>query len=309
MLIAFVHTGKAFLPGMKAYADYFLKHGIETVIVLKKELKNIKPDVEWHFMGSHFRKTHGPSLLIHEYASASTPPFAEIKNSIKRKLNVTPDFRLFLNEYVKEKFQFTDAIPFGFRDLGLNKEFLNAPFELAGEKKEYDFIYSGSANQDLQLHQLLNHFTQSLKEHTLLILSKNYHKLAEKYKKQTNILFAGPVFQSEVPAYIRKARFAINFKPDIEPHNRQTATKLMEYAACKVPVITSDFLWVRQFQQQYGGSYFYLENNLANFTWENINQFPYSFPDLNDLTWEYQIRKSGILDFLSTKFSGIEWQF
>jgi glycosyltransferase involved in cell wall biosynthesis len=307
MLIAFVHTGKAFLPGMEAYSGYFSKRGIEATILLKKNLKNRKPDIEWHFMGTHLKKAYHSSVIIHEYASASIPPFADLKNAIKRKLNIKPDFRVFLNEYVKEKFQFTDSIPFGYRDLGLNSEFLNAPVELPAIKKEYDFIYCGSTTADLQLDKVLDHFSRTFKDKSMLILSKNFADLAAKYKMQKNIQFAGPVTQSQVPGYITRARFAINFKPDIEPHNRQTVTKLMEYAACKVPVITSDFAWVRQFHQQYGGEYFYLKEDLSNFTWENINQFQYAFPDLSGLTWEDQIKRSGILDFLSLKFPQINW--
>ena len=307
MLIAFVHSGKAFLPGMEAYSDFFSHRGVDTCMVLKRELRKRQPDIEWHFMGTHFKRDFSSSVIIHEYASASIPPFSGLKDAVKRHLNITPDFRIFLNEYVRDKLRLAGSIPYGFRDLGLRDEFITAPAEFKNVNKEYDFVYSGSASGDLKLHKLLNHFKKVLKEKSILVLSRNYDELAAKYKMQPNIFFNGPVEQRRVPEFLSKARFAINFKPNIEPHNRQTVTKLMEYAACRVPVITSDLAWVREFQQQRGGEYFYLKEDLSNFTWENINRFKYTFPDLTKLTWEHQIRSSGILDFLASRFPGTDW--
>ena len=306
MLIVFVHTGKAFLPGMAAYSDYFSRLGINTCAVLKKNLKDLKPDVEWHFMGVQSKKMCPDSIIIHEYASASTPPFANLKNAAKKSINIKPDFRIFLNEYVKEKFGFNDSVPHGYRNLGLNDEFLNAPIRFSGSEKKYDFIYVGATNYDAHLRRMLDHFIEAFRERSLLILSKNYDRLSKRYQTKKNIVFAGPVLQAEVPAYIRRSRFAINFRPNIEPYKWQTSTKLLEYLACKIPAITSDLAWVRQFQQEYGGRYFYLKDDLTNFTWDNINRFDYAFPDLSELTWENQIKRSGVLDFLSAKFPDIK---
>jgi glycosyltransferase involved in cell wall biosynthesis len=257
-------------------------------------------------MGTHLKKDHASSVVIHEYASASVPPFGNIKNIVKRQLNVQPDFRVFLNEFVRQKFQFGDTIPFGYRDLGLSDEFIHADYK-KDVQKTFDFIYSGSVSYELKIPKLLDHFTKELNGRSLLVLSKDYQRLMYMYEKAHHISFAGPVLQSEVPSYLLKSRFAINYKPDIEPHNQQTSTKLMEYAACKVPVITSDFAWVRQFQQRFGGEFFYLKNDLSNFTWENVNSFRYSFPDLTRLTWDSRIRHSGVLEFLTSKFPTLKW--
>ena len=307
MLIAFVHSGKAFLPGMAAYADYFSRLGINTCEILKKDLKDLKPDVEWHFMGVHSSKMCPDSVIIHEYASSSTPPFANLKNAIKTWINIKPDFRIFLNEYVQEKFGFIDSIPHGYRDLGLSDEFLNAPIKFSDAEKKYDFIYVGASSYDPHFRKMLDHFSDAFRGRSLLVLSKNYDRLSDHYQMKKNIVFAGPVPQSEIPAYVRSSRFAINFRSNIEPYKWQTSTKLLEYLACKTPVITSDLAWVRQFQHEYGGRYFYLKDDLTNFTWDNINAFNYTFPDLAELTWDYQIKRSGVLDFLSAKFPDTMW--
>lgn len=151
----------------------------------------------------------------------------------------------------------------------------------------------------MQPDHLFACFTRpALKEKSLLVLSKDYEPLRDLYNAFPNIIFKGPVPQEEVNRYIRQSSFAINYKPDVAPHNEQTSTKFLEYAACRIPVISTDFSWMRKFQQQYGGNYFYLSKDLSNLSWENASNFQYSFPDLSEWTWEKQIRGSGVLEFL-----------
>jgi|ADGO01.1.fsa_nt_gi hypothetical protein len=56
MLIAFTHAFKAFLPEIAVYRQFFEKYGIETVEANIKEAAGLQPDVEWRFMGTHFKK-------------------------------------------------------------------------------------------------------------------------------------------------------------------------------------------------------------------------------------------------------------
>ena len=73
--------------------------------------------------------------------------------------------------------------------------------------------------------------------------------LKNKFASFANIHFAGPVLHEDVPKYISKAKFAINFMVDEEPFNQQTSTKMIEYAALKIPVVTTDYAWARNFQK------------------------------------------------------------
>lgn len=301
MTISFIHPHKAFLPEIIAYVDFFTAYGIDTRVINAAELATTACDVEWHFMGHHTRRNKNV-ITIHEYASASVPPAMRWKDCIKRSFNAQPDFRLFLNEYVRSRFKFNDPVPWGYRDMGLNTSWLVPPAEQT--KKEYDFVYCGSVTKDIAINRLLNHFLPSapMTGHSLLVVSRDYESLQQQYRKASNIQFLGPVPHNKVPDLIRKAHFAISYKPDIEPHSYQTVTKLLEYAACKTPVITTRLPWVTQFQQRYGCDFFYLEPGLSNFTWEAVQQFTYSFPDLSEWTWEKQIRNSGVLNFLESKF-------
>jgi glycosyltransferase involved in cell wall biosynthesis len=303
MLIAFTHQFKAFLPEIAVYRQFFEQYGIETIEVRPDQLSSLQPDVEWRFMGTQFKKGRAP-VLIHEYASGSLPPWRKAKDFIKSRFTVKPEFRLFLNKYVQEQFSFSDNLPYGFRDMGINQQRIaGAPVE-----KTYDFIYVGSVSKDMQIEKLLDCFRQpGLKNKSLLMLCKNYGDLQNRYRDFSNIIFKGPVAQDEVSNYISQASFAINYKPAIAPHNHQTSTKMLEYAACGIPIITTDFAWVRGFQQQYGGKYFYLSNDLSNLDWEKIREFQYAFPDLSEWSWVKQIRNSGVLEFLKKKFGDLEF--
>lgn len=307
MTIAFVHNNKALLPELYAYNDFFSRYNINCEVVTKEELKGVSRQVEWFFMGFDTSKRYDGILKIHEYASASIPPARGLKDRIKRYLNTQPDFRLFLNEYVRSQLKFKDHCPWGYRNMGLHTSWLQSPAEPI--KKEYDFVYCGSVTKDIAIDRLLNHFLPSapMCNHNLLVVSRDYETLRQQYSQASNIQFTGPVPHQNVPDYIRKAHFAINYKPIIEPHSFQTVTKLLEYVACKTPVITTMLPWVRQFQQRFGGNFFYLEPDLSNFTWEAVQQFSYSFSDLSEWTWEKQIQQSGVLEFLAAKFPDVKF--
>lgn len=310
MTIAFIHPHKAFLPEVEAYTEFFSARGIKTIVVHPKDIDTINADVEWHFMGTDTRKNKKGVIKIHEYTSTSIQPLMYLKNFSKRLINAKPDYRLFLNDYVKNEFGFDDNVPFGFRDMGISNSFVNHENKIIN--KEYDFIYTGSINKEREIEKLIDCFTkESMKVFSLLILSRDYEFLIKKYNTYKNIYFKGPVVHDEVKKYILNSKFAINFMPDKEPFNQQTSTKFLEYAALKIPVITTNYKWIKDFQKKEGGNYFYLDNDLKNFTWENISSFNYSFPDLKDWSWENQIRKSKVLDFLKGDLGGFLglWDF
>ena len=93
--------------------------------------------------------------------------------------------------------------------------------------------------------------------------------------------------------------------PDITPFSKQVSAKFLDYAACGIPVISSDYQWIKEFENSYGGRYFYLLPDLSNLTWEHIKAFSYAAPDLREWTWEKQIEKSGITSFLQKRFPEI----
>jgi hypothetical protein len=306
MTIAFVHNDKAFLPEMDAYSRFFSGYHIKCERVNKNEVERVHRQVEWWMMGTDLTKLKEGIFKIHEYCSTSVPPWRWWKNRGKSFLNAQPDYRLFLNEYVRKAFHFHDRIPFGYRDMGIPEQWLLADPLLY--EREYDFVYTGDISPVREPELLLNCFsTGAMKDRTLLLIGKDYENLQAAYAGFENIVFTGPYPYNNMGSQILKARFGINYMIDKEPFNHQTSTKLLEYGALGLPVITTKYAWVEQFQQQYGGNFFYLESDLSNFSWEQVNNFPFSKPNLEALTWENRIRSSGVLEFLESKFPELKF--
>lgn len=291
---------------MDAYRRFFSGYQITCEVVNKNDLGLIHRHVEWWMMGTDLTKPKEGIYKIHEYCSSSVPPWRWWKNWWKSFFNAQPDFRLFLNEYVRKAFNFHDHIPFGYRDMGIPEHWLQTdPFL---HERDYDFVYTGELSPIREPELLLNSFaTGAMIDKTLLVIGKDYEYLQDVYASYKNIEFMGPFPYETMDSHILKARFGINYMIDKEPFNQQTSTKLLEYAALGLPIITTQYAWVEQFQQQYGGNFFYLEPDLSNFTWEQVNNFPYVKPDMESLTWENRIRSSGVLEFLESKFPELKF--
>jgi hypothetical protein len=91
---------------------------------------------------------------------------------------------------------------------------------------------------------------------------------------------------------------------DKEPLNQQTSTKFLEYLAVGLPVVSTHYDWIMRFEQEYGGNYCYVEQDLSNLRWERICGTIYASPDLSSWTWEQQIRRSGVLDLIEDHWGG-----
>jgi glycosyltransferase involved in cell wall biosynthesis len=306
MTIAFVHNDKAFLPELDAYSRFFSGYHITCELVNKNDLGLLHRHVEWWIMGADLTKPKEGIYKIHEYCSSSVPPWRWWKNWWKSFFSAQPDFRLFLNEYVRKAFNLHDHIPFGYREMGIPEQWLQAdPFL---HEREYDFVYTGDISPVRQPEGLLNCFsTGAMKDKTLLVISKDYESLQAAYDKYENIVFMGPLPYNSMDTYILKARFGINYVVDKEPFNQQSSVRFLEYAALGLPIITTQYSWVEGFQQQYGGNFFYLDPHFTNFTWDQVNNFSYTKPNVESFTWEQQIRRSGVLAFLESRFPELKF--
>jgi hypothetical protein len=299
-IIGFIHSGKAFLPELESYKRFFNRIGVRSLELHPREREKYVLTVEWHMMGTHWVKSSKKSIIIHEYASPSTPPFAGFKNQIKRYWTCRPDYRLFLNEATRKEMGFSDTIPYGYRDMFI--PVIPESYLKSKTVPLYDFVYAGSLSADRKPERLLDLFSKGrLQDYRLLILSRNYTWLQNKYRASTNITFIGPVPQTELGHYFAKARFGIDYRPTIKPYDIQTSSKLLEYIAYELPVICSSTKWLRSFQEQFGGRFFMLDENLANFTMEAVEAFEFRKPDLSNWTFSHQMKQSGILPFLFEK--------
>ena len=296
MKIAFIHNHRAFLPELAAYQSFFQSRDISSCITEYGKEKASGADVYWYMMGFFPKSFHKKKLIIHEYASASVPPHRKLKDFLKCRLTPRPHFRLYLNEYVREQLNIHDEVPYSYRDMGISEVFFQNRRQAP---KDYDFIYIGNLSSERKLSKLLQIFHEGpLKKNSILMLGNDEDNLAKTFGHCANINFHPSVPWENVPAFLARARYAINYIPDEEPFNSQTSTKFLEYAAMKIPVISSHYFWISEFKERYGGNYFLLKKDLTNMTWDRIAGFPFEFPDLQSWRWEERILTSGILDFL-----------
>lgn len=300
-MITFIQPQKSFLPGLQAYRRYLTQHRIPFQIIGKDETIPSNTLVEWHFMGTDYRKERSSTaIVIHEYCSLSTPPFAVVKNFLKKMRNLKPDFRVFSNELIRKDFNFEDGVTSFIREVGVDTKIFTPVSEQA--TKEYDFIYVGTVDPSRKLHKLLDLFTQSpLNQSSLLIVSKNYDILQKKYQSHRNIKFEGPISTEEVAQRIHASRYAINYIPEVYPFNIQASTKFLEYAACEVPILTTHSNWLREFERDFGGNYYYFNDKQPYFIIDDLIRYKFSAPSVKSLEWENCIEQSGILKVLFQK--------
>jgi hypothetical protein len=277
-----INEGKAYLPELKAYKKYFKSHNINFIDSYKdlNNQFNIKDyDLAWVIMGSDFKKL--PIPVVHDYASLSTGKYIFLKDLVKRYFNKKPDLRLFLNYNIKNKMNFRDNIPFLIRDMGIDDVFFNRNMN-----KEYDFVYLGSVSKERKIPELLNVFKFKLKEKKLLVIGSVPEDLFSEYVNVKNITFTGNIDYYRVPLYASKAEYGLNIIPDLYPFNLQTSTKLLEYCALDLKIITTNYSWVNSFEKEYKGKFFKLKNDFSDIDIFELENFYFNTPNVQLLKWE-----------------------
>lgn len=291
MKILFFNTGKAYLPELIAYKNYFGQHGY-----ICEESKNVNCSewgdfpIHWHMMGSHFRFNNEkrPKVLIHEYHSASTGRTARIKNCIKRSRLVShkPDARVFLSSFLENYFSFGDDVKVFFRDMGYYDDLSYRRHDL---EKKYDFIYIGSMGKKRKLEPLLDYFKGVGSSYNLCMLGAAEPDLVERYSCH-NIIFPGKVPYENVSKYLAESKCAINYIPDDFPYNMQTSTKFIEYIGADINIASTRYNWAKSFSRENELTPYFFNQDMSDFS---------AHQALNNITGQGKIREyqwNNILD-------------
>ncbi len=292
--ILFLRGRNAYLPEIPAYISYLEKafpdvKAHDSDALTDYDLKDF--DIIWRFMGMDM-KGEG-RYVVHEYNSLSARPFPRAKNLIKSTLNRRPDRRVFLNDAVRNGFFFNDNVPYSLRDMGIAPGF----FEQS-TKKEYDFVYAGSIHRGREVLCMLEHFSSPAQTGNLLIIGSVNAEILERYKPCKNITFTGPVPHGEVPALMSKVRYGLNLIPNRYPFTLQTVTKVLEYCALEMPVVSMRYNWIANFMLRSSGSAFWLDPDFKNLTLEAVESFDSKVPSVEEFEWNKVIKSSGVFDFL-----------
>lgn len=251
--LCFVLSGKALLPEVQAYREYF---SANYQVFVRHDTADVSQfDIVWFFMGIPFYQARPGQFVVHEYTSLSTPPYARLKDRIKRHFLPTPSLRVFQNKVQANILNFTDSVPHLFRDMGVAVNFMQP----LSTKKTLDLIYTGSMARSRQLDKALDKIVAVKPDVKLDLYGIPETYLQRRYAAYPAIAFRGPVDYNDMPRLLHKAHFGLNYVPNVYPYNLQTSTKLLEYAACGLPVIGNKTAWVNTFLEQQTLQYYDIE--------------------------------------------------
>ena len=239
--LCLVHQDKAQLPELQAYTEYFSAKYRVFIETPQADLSTY--DIVWFFMGCFRYQPQPHQFVVHEYASLSTPPMAWLKDKLKARVNSRPNLRVFQNAQQSSRLHFNDNVPVLYRDMGLCGDFTIRP----GSEKQCDLIYVGTMDKSRRLERALDIILRLKPDTHIWLVGNPAAYLQQRYQHHINVRFLGKVSNKQIPVLLNQAHFGLNYVPDIYPYQFQTSTKLLEYAACGLPVIGNKTAWVNSF--------------------------------------------------------------
>lgn len=249
--VHFVHTGPAYMPELAAYETFLRQRGHEVVRHSDPATVPLDADVVWWICGridAHHSHRLRSSLQVHEYASASVGRWPALKDRLKRWQHPHPDHRIFLNTWVRGRLGMDDGVPSSLRDMGVPTAFLQASPSLP---VDHDLVYLGEMSRLHSFLPALQAISQAgLK---LLLIGQVPADLEGLLRLTPGVTCTGRIAQAEVPAQLLRARAGLNLMPNRLPLAMQTSTKVLEYLAVGLPVLSNDYAWARQVAAEHPG--------------------------------------------------------
>jgi glycosyltransferase involved in cell wall biosynthesis len=284
-----VLTGLAYLPEAYAYERYLRARGWSVEFVSRQNDVDAR-DLAIRFMGFEpwWRGLSG-RRVIHEYHSRSTGKLAAIKDQSKTRLNVKPIGRIFLNDYVRQGFPFSDPIPEIYRDMAVDEAFYQVD---RNTRKIYDVVYCGS----IGYRQGVVDAVQKLDRMgiSVLLIGGVNDASAKILERMRHVTVHGRATREQIPPLFAQARFGLNFTPDVRPLNRQTSTKTLEYMAAGLGVISNRYAWSQEFEARTGASFVWFEDLRSRADLDR----PISAVDMSAYSWETVLDRVGFENFL-----------
>ena len=241
--------------------------------------------VVWWFCGRvPLREAHRlrGAFQIHEYASASIPPYAWLKDQVKHWTQPRPDYRIYQNGWVRERMGFADGVPHALRDMGVAEYFFDThPHTPA---PEFDLVYLGEMSRLLAFIPVLQAIDAAGR--SLLLVGDVPAEL--QMHLPPNVTCTGRVAHADVPRHLRRARFGLNLVPNATPFHQQTSTKVLEYCAVGLRVVSNAYPWVRYCMAQHKAHFYLLRDDPSSLTTsfgEALDAYPYEVPDVRALAW------------------------
>ena len=288
--IHFVRNGPSYLPELDAYTAYLSTLGCASHIHDQGETVPTDAQVVWWICGrvplrEAWRLRH--AFQVHEYTSASVPPHAWLKDQVKHWTQPRPDYRIFQNGWVRERMGFGHEVPHALRDMGVASHFFDIAqptVQATLPEPEFDLVYLGEMGRLLPFLPVM----QSIHDAGRSVLLVGDVPDNVRVQLPPSVTCTGRVPHAQVPRQLRRARFGLNLVSNVEPYNQQTSTKLLEYCAAGLRVVSNDYAWVRYFATQHEGNFHLLHdepNAWQHSFGEALDAYPYVVPDVSKLAW------------------------
>ena len=292
-IIQFIHSGRAVLPELVAYREFLEKHlGVDVRIEPSQEPLPAAA-IHWFIMGMD--PIHRPHRVprIHEYASLSTGRLPRLKNYMKKLLSARPRHRVFLNEFVMAGMGFDDGVPSHLRDMGIWDGFLSTR-ACPGSGR---WLYAGAISKSRGMDKFLAWWTQQPDTPELILCGPANPELINEYASHPSIRFVGKVPRERVAEIASTCEYGLNVLYDVYPLSRQTCTKVLEYCAMDLKVVTTRSAWIEAFARNHEGIFAYidLENMPAM---EDIVSSGFHNPDVSRYRWETIFERSCTLQMV-----------
>ena len=273
MNVSIIINNRSFSSEAYAYSNFLNKKGIKTSLCFKNDINN-NSGIVIDLMGFRPKKKFD-LYYIHDYSSLSTPPYATIKNFIKKQFNFKPNKRIFNCENIKKGFNFNDNIPSVIRDTGVDDIF----YKKINSNIEFDLIYSGTSQGRRGLINCMTNLSK--KGFKIAVVGKFSQSDIDIMKKQS-INYLGEFKRYDLPEIYQKSHAGLNFTPNIYPYNIQNSTKIKEYCASNLKIISNKYNWVKNFEKNEKGSFLWYHNNLSL---EEFHKFKFITPLIDHLKW------------------------
>jgi hypothetical protein len=288
MKLSILMTGKAYLPEAYAYSDFLTKREWEVKLCVPGE-PDYDCDVLITFQPERMPRRGLRCKVIHEYHSLPTGKHPRFRRAVKKLLSRKPDGRIFLNETVRNHLCFRDNTPFINRDMGVDELF----FEETGAAKEFDIVYCGSIQRRAGLTACINALTAN--GHRLLLIGEPGEAFERALTHPELVTMIGRVERRAIPAQVRRARYGLNFTPDIYPLNIQTSTKTLEYFAAGLGVISNRYEWSQRFALDQNAPMLWLDDVLAD---PDMLGGEAATLNVANCRWSTLLEQAGFEDFL-----------
>lgn len=252
-------------------------------------------DIVIRFGGLLRAKSNRTFIEIHEYASSSTGRFPRTKNIIKCLISGSPDGRIFVDEWVKREFCFSDKIPCLIREQGAPADLLKVRDSSVAQ---FDVIYCGSITGRPGVISAIRKISLAgLSVAVAGNCSKNEIAELESLK---GVCYFGSIDRSQITDFLSSGSYGLNFCPDTYPFRHQVSTKVLEYLVAGRPIISNKYSWIDRHSLQVGYSYVDLDSVLPGVQLTKNPNSVISRASAIDLTFPEVFKRSAFIEFLES---------